>query len=105
MRGIDFEKRITVEPLGEITVRTLSYTARRQLFDNLRGEQSEDDDQYQSELMLNLLSVTVTDSEGVPCGTPEDWNLFAGRHTNEAMEVFKVACELNGFQPEVIEKN
>lgn len=105
MRGINFCEQITVDHLGDVEVRTLSYSTRRALFSKIRTA-DEESDAYQSEFMLQLLAECVRYKDnGEPCGTAEEWDLFAGRHTNEAMAVFKTACELNGFEPEVIEKN
>lgn len=105
MRGIDFKEPLTVEHLGVVEVRTLSYSTRRRLFERIR-EGDEESDAYQSEFMLQLLAECVTyQDDGQPCGTAEEWDLFAGRHTNQALEVFRKACDLNGFEPEVVEKN
>lgn len=105
MRGMNFKERITVEHLGEVEIRTLSYSTRRGMFARIR-EGDEESDAYQSEFMLHLLAECVTYADdGEPCGDAESWDLFAGRYTDEAMDVFKKACDLNGFEPEVVEKN
>ena len=105
MRDLGFKESMSVEHLGEIEIKTMSYSARRRTFAGISDE-DEQSEAYQTQFMLLLLAETVTYADtGEPCGSVEEWDMFAGRHTGIAMDIFKKASDLNGFQAEVIEKN
>lgn len=103
---LDFETEcaMTLPHLGDVIVHALTYSERRKLFAEIDSD-DERSEEYQTQFMLILLTECVRKPNGEHCGSASDWDKFAGRHTDEALEVFNKACELNGFRPEVVEGN
>lgn len=91
---------VTVEPLGgDVIVRELTFTERL----TLREVVDKDDQNTNS--MLRLLHLSVVDADGAHVFTPEQWNVFGGKHKAEAEKLFLKAVNVSGFDGEAAKKN
>jgi hypothetical protein len=55
--------------------------------------------------LAKFLTVCVVDAEGKALFNQDEWEIFGGNETKDAIALFKVAKRLNGMDAEVVEKN
>jgi hypothetical protein len=55
--------------------------------------------------LSKFLAVCVVDADGKALFTQQEWEIFGGNNTKDAIELFKVAKRLNGLDAKVVEKN
>lgn len=54
---------------------------------------------------IRVLHKCVVTPEGKPLKTRHEWNVFGGRHPNDAARLFNIAQRLAGSDVEEVQKN
>lgn len=81
------QEPMTMEGVGEVTVRGLSLKERMRLTD--LGDNAE--------FVLQLLA-TCVEQDGAPVGTSEDWDRYCAVHEKEAGRAVDLALTLSGLR-------
>lgn len=88
---------------GEVVVRGLLLDERLLFQQRVRADR--DDEGGVRRHVPDLLALAVTDDEGEPLFTVDEWRVFGAKHQSQALELFSVAMEVSGFVGEDERKN
>ena len=91
---------------GDLIVRGLLLTERLAVHSKIMAIQKEVAGKGGVNALLPvLLALCVTDADGLPLWTEDQWQVFGAKHQNEAIVLFNTAWRLSGFNQAEEEKN
>ncbi|WP_020408923.1 hypothetical protein [Hahella ganghwensis] len=90
---MNLTERKTNTPLGTVFLKKIKLSERQRVFmtSNQKGEEY---------YVPALLSVAVTDGDGIPVMTMDEWDDFGAEHPSEVLPMFYEALSLNKISAE-----